>query len=502
MTNIEDYVAERGGRIVRPPYFDAGIRRVGLVCGSGHSWAPRVGNLLSCGSWCPECYGNAPALLKNLQQWAIALGGKCLSVEYTNNKAKYRWECGTCAHQWEATWYNIKCHHSWCPACKFSNREIVVRAAFQEMFPGESFDTDRQAIGMELDGYSEKNELAFECDGVQHRVRVPHFQRNEGDFEAQQARDREKDDRAFVADIHLIRVPDRLKLPLGKIREFVHARVLDMGWAAKSINTEFCSEEEFQRGICQARTRDKYIERVRKIVTTKGGFALTSVVPAGSWPVHVVCEHGHPFTTSVDNLDRGRWCPTCGGTVPKTTFELQSVAEGRGYTFVSTEIHKDNSGKSRRYVTVKCPNATHPEATLSWGNFKAGKGCAKCNRAKGSQKKKAAAIQKILGPIGFEVVGAYQTKSAAAVFKCAEGHLFTSSLTKVERLPAPHCPVCTIATKFVPMRLNDKWVVTTNMAKTKLSWVCMTCSESSETTYRGMCIRKYKCSNKRCPSHN
>ena len=104
--------------------------------------------------------------IEDLHAWALEQGGRCLSKAYGNQMDQYIWECGQCNHQWEASWNNVKCHLSWCPTCKSSIRELITRAAFVENFPGERFAKNQDAVGMELDGYSEKFGLAFEHDGL------------------------------------------------------------------------------------------------------------------------------------------------------------------------------------------------------------------------------------------------------------------------------------------------------------------------------------------------
>jgi len=137
----------------------------------------------------------AHVLIADLHAHAKRLGGHCLSEAYLGYEKHHLWRCGKCTHEWQAAWNNVYTKGSWCPCCNNSLREELIRAVFQENFPGESFEKDRELIGMELDGFSDKLYLAFECDGEQHRERVPHFQRKEGAFEAQQARDAEKDTR-------------------------------------------------------------------------------------------------------------------------------------------------------------------------------------------------------------------------------------------------------------------------------------------------------------------
>ena len=54
--------------------------------------------------------------LVDLQSTARSRGGRCLSSSYFGARANHDWECGSCGHQWPATWDNVR-QGSWCPPC-------------------------------------------------------------------------------------------------------------------------------------------------------------------------------------------------------------------------------------------------------------------------------------------------------------------------------------------------------------------------------------------------
>ena len=62
--------------------------------------------------------------------------------------------------------------------------------------------------GLELDGYNEELNIAFEYNGKQHYEYIPHFHRNgEEDFETQKERDRKKYRICREKKINLIIIP-------------------------------------------------------------------------------------------------------------------------------------------------------------------------------------------------------------------------------------------------------------------------------------------------------
>jgi len=180
-------VAEKGGVVIGDAELIDGVRYVTIRCAEGHEWRPRVSNIVHCNSWCPECYGNKPHTIEIMRQIAEARDGQCISTEYHGNKVHLTWEC-MFEHRWNATPNNVKNLGSWCPHCVVNVGEELVRATFEEAFPGHTFERTRKEPwmhGLELDGFNEELRIAFEYQGIQHSQRVKHFQRKEGDFEAQ-----------------------------------------------------------------------------------------------------------------------------------------------------------------------------------------------------------------------------------------------------------------------------------------------------------------------------
>ncbi|CAH6419524.1 Hypothetical protein POVR2_LOCUS26, partial [uncultured virus] len=77
---------------------------------------------------------------------------------------------------------------------------------------------------LELDLYIPELSLAVEYDGAQHRKVVKKFHRNgQADLDAQRERDVLKDALCKQAGIHLIRVPDTVKL--ADIRKYIADRL-------------------------------------------------------------------------------------------------------------------------------------------------------------------------------------------------------------------------------------------------------------------------------------
>lgn len=102
--------------------------------------------------------------------------------------------------------------------CTQWRTQTLMQIVVSEYFPNHTFEQTRHAFlvnnewkdrrnNLELDYYCKELKLAFEYDGRQHYVFIPHFHRTEETFLEQQQRDKIKDTSCIDNDICLIRCP-------------------------------------------------------------------------------------------------------------------------------------------------------------------------------------------------------------------------------------------------------------------------------------------------------
>lgn len=121
----------KGGKCLSKTYIN-NKQKLLWCCHNGHEWLARLSQIKDNGTWCPKCNTDKS---KNgiivAQRIAKNNGGKCLSVEYNNNKTKMLWECKE-GHVWESAIVNIKNNNHWCPYCaglRFENGLLVAQKA-------------------------------------------------------------------------------------------------------------------------------------------------------------------------------------------------------------------------------------------------------------------------------------------------------------------------------------------------------------------------------------
>ena len=170
-----DLAAKRGGTCLSTSC-ERTSARLRWRCASGHEWGASLSSVKQ-GSWCMTCYHSSRRLgLSCAQEVAAKKGGQCLSSEYVNAHKKMRWRCAV-GHEWEASLTNIKDRGSWCSACSQSSSwpETCLRGIMEAIFPGRQFPRRRPPFlrgplgrPLELDGYNEELQLAFEYNGEHH----------------------------------------------------------------------------------------------------------------------------------------------------------------------------------------------------------------------------------------------------------------------------------------------------------------------------------------------
>jgi hypothetical protein len=185
-------------------------------CSEGHEWEVAMMGIKASDQWCRMCHmrSRRDNALDKLEKLINLLNGKLVTkrenipYDINSNTIPITATCSQ-GHTWTRELQTFFTG-TWCPNCRFKS-EIKCREIFEETF-GSPFPKKRLAYmeRLELDGYSEDFNIAFEYDGLQHEEYVPFFHR-EGlvDFWKQQERDERKLRLCEENGIMLIRIPSK-----------------------------------------------------------------------------------------------------------------------------------------------------------------------------------------------------------------------------------------------------------------------------------------------------
>jgi hypothetical protein len=255
---------------------------------------------------CQNCYKiNA---LKLVQEIAESRGGKCLSEKYILSTDKMKFLCAN-NHLFETKYYNIIWNGTWCSQCNDSNyiSEEICRAYFEQMF-SESFIKIRpdwlknnNGYKLELDGFCEKLNLAFEHNGTQHYKDIYN---DPNTFNKLLENDKEKISLCNKLNITLIIIPELfIKTPLFKLRDFIINKCMQDNIKIPFPNIKIDLTKLNKNDFFQI-YKNIAIERGGKCISTE---YLGSVNAKLIWE----CKDGHRWAQFPYVLQRGHWCPFC-----------------------------------------------------------------------------------------------------------------------------------------------------------------------------------------------
>ena len=177
LNDLNKLAIQKGGKLLSKKYINSKTRYK-WQCSNGHIWSTQYGNIQK-GSWCLTCYDQDPNKkrlnkynFKEIREIANKRGGKCLSKSYDNVKSKLEWQCAE-GHRWNTTLGTIL-NGSWCSKCYFFHSEELCRTALEQILEKKfnkvkpNWLINSRGNLMELDGFSEEHNIAFEYQGIQH----------------------------------------------------------------------------------------------------------------------------------------------------------------------------------------------------------------------------------------------------------------------------------------------------------------------------------------------
>ncbi|WP_241170332.1 zinc-ribbon domain-containing protein [Serratia marcescens] len=107
--------------------------------------------------------------LKKAKQHAISKGGKCLSTEYLNNKAKMLWKCENLNHlPWSATYSKILNDGTWCPECgKIQSSESKTNRQGLELAKAHALSKGGACLSTVY--INSQKPLRWKCENINHK---------------------------------------------------------------------------------------------------------------------------------------------------------------------------------------------------------------------------------------------------------------------------------------------------------------------------------------------
>lgn len=318
IAKINEIVEEKGGIALLDHHVIMTSRQF-FMCKKSHIWKTPVSCIVRDKRWCPHCAGNAKLTINVAHEIAKEKGGFCLSDTYEGCLKHLVWKCAF-EHVWTASLDNVKNKNTWCPECKTNHGELITRGIFNILF-NENFEKRRPTWlnGLELDGYCEKLNLAFEYDGIQHFQFIEYFHKTQENFEKCLMRDKLKNILCKKRGVILIRIPFWIKY------EDIKSYIVEKCQKLK-IEIPNNVDIDYKRLLNVNKTNNDELNRIKKIVEEKGGTVLSNVYVNNLTKLTIKCGKDHIFEMSPLSLKLDYWCLACKKKKKHTIEEMNELA--------------------------------------------------------------------------------------------------------------------------------------------------------------------------------
>lgn len=435
---MQQLAARRGGKCLSKEYLNAQIH-LKWRCKEGHEWKAIYNNIQQ-GKWCPKCAQEKIAASQRLtigemREIAKSRGGKCISDRYVNIDTKLEWECIR-GHRFKARPDTVK-RGQWCPECKASISENLVRAFFEELF-GHKFpqawpswlrNTGGQV--MQIDGFCKYLKLGFEYQGQQH-YEADHYLNRAGNmsFKKRQKDDKQKVELCIEKGIRLFRIPYKVMKRSGLEERVDHLRKF-IKRESKKLKVILPKHiDHIEIDPMKVYTEDK-IAPILAVIKSKGGEIAEGEYSGAKAKIKVKCSNGHVWNARPYHLKEGVWCPFCAGNVKSSIEEMRRLAKERGGRCLSGE-YRGNNTKLR----WKCKKGHEWETTP--GKIKGGTWCPICA---GNRPKSIELFKKLAHERNGECVSTdYVNIHTKLKWRCGKGHEWMATPNSVKR--GSWCPYC------------------------------------------------------------
>jgi hypothetical protein len=367
--------SSRGGKCLSNSYANSATP-MDWECSDKHIWSATPLSIKNMGTWCPTCAGRRKVTIEICKKIAEQRGGKCLSNIYDSGK-KLRWKCHF-KHEWNALFYSVE-NGSWCPDCSTGLSERICRSLFQGIFRKDfpkkrpSWLVSLRGHRMELDGYCEELNLAFEHQGRQHYTHISYFHENEESLKKRQIDDEHKRILCKKNGIKLVEIPEiGHQLPLREVQSYIIEVCTQEGVPLP----EDAWKHEIDLKPAYCKNDENWLLKLQQYANSRGGKCLSQSYLGSQRKHDFECNSGHRWSATPSNILRLQtWCGKCSGKIRLNIDDMREAAAKKGGEFLSLEYTT-----GRQKYLWRC--SSHHEFMASGENVRSGKWCPICARKK------------------------------------------------------------------------------------------------------------------------
>lgn len=347
--------------------------------------------------------------LEDVQNIANSKGGICLSSVYKNANEKMDFKCSE-GHFFKKDFKRILHRNEWCQKCSKNTSEEICRYILETLLDIQFEKTTFNYKGhnLELDGYNEKNKIAFEYNGKQH-YELTAYIKTEKELDYRKHLDELKIEYCKLNGINLIIVPytiknDDLVVYIKKTLKIKNSKNVDING--------FINNYSYYK-----KRKLEVIEFLRKNDIKLINFNLDNI--------EIKCKNNHIWKSTYYLAKKGHFCRICADKNNERKFiDVLNILKKNDITCLSDEKQYTASGES--ILEFKCKNGHIFNDTVDYllariaGKNKENKRkpCQLCNRPKQDN-----ALEKIkLNGLVLVNTGEYKHRTDLLVWICEHGH--------------------------------------------------------------------------------
>lgn len=181
LKKAKEHAKSRGGECLSTRYIGNDKKLLWKCDNVEHNpWEAKYSNVVGIlQRWCPQCAGQYTKEegLERAKEYAKSRNGECLSIEYIKSSKKLEWKCHDNNHKsWLSSYSSVMSKQTWCPDCGLYYKKEGKVKIILEMLLGFKLEKVKPKWNMnpktnhalELDGYNEEHQFAFEFQGRHH----------------------------------------------------------------------------------------------------------------------------------------------------------------------------------------------------------------------------------------------------------------------------------------------------------------------------------------------
>jgi hypothetical protein len=255
LADMQEFARAKGGKCISNEY--RGIYTpLTWKCKNGHTW-DALPTIVTQGGWCVTCLKQEKKKkerLEKLNRIAEKNGGKCLSKKYVNQSTKLKWQCSK-GHRWETT-PKVILQGSWCRKCAQLRSKLTIEAM-------KKLAERKGGLCLSETYVSNVVKLTWQCNK-------------------------------------------------GHVWKTTPAGVISGNWCP----------------VCVRRAKST-IEEMRQVAQLRGGKCLSTRYVNTHSGLIWQCDKGHQWEAKPGTVKRGTWCPVCAIDIKKKNLFIKKKNKPR-----------------------------------------------------------------------------------------------------------------------------------------------------------------------------